>query len=372
MTTIYLIRHAEAEGNVFRRIHGQYDSLVTQNGLRQIAALRDRFRDIPIDAVYASDLFRTRKTAESICVPKNLTLNREPRFREVALGVWEDTPFGYLEKFEREDMWAFNHDSENWHVEGSETYSEYTGRFLNALKEAAEANDGRTIAVFTHGCVLRGVQFILAGQNSVPYCDNTAVSLLRYNGGQFQIDYLNDNSHLDESISTFARQKWWREKSEIVEHNMWFRPVGDDEKTLMQICRSTDKYMGGGQTDPDQLYEDSILNAFWDAKANAFGMLDDRVAGVVQLSPARYMAEKIGYISFLAMEESERGKTLGIQLLGYAVSYYRKKQRDRLRLSVSCENEAALRFFEKYGFSRLSGPAPEEKHIVLERSIAVK
>ena len=372
MTTIYLIRHAEAEGNVFRRIHGQYNSLITQNGLRQIRALQNRFEDVPVDAVYASDLYRTCKTAESVYLPKKLELRRDPRFREVALGVWEDTPFGYLEKFEREDMWAFNHDPLNWHVEGSETYAEYTGRFLEALRQAAEENDGRTIAVFTHGCVLRGVQFILSGQETVPYCDNTAVSLLHYSGGQFEIEYLNDNTHLDESISTFARQKWWREKSDTPDHNMWFRTVGDDEKTFMRLCQSAEKYVGGGETDPNQLYEDSILNAFWDARANAFAMLGDRVAGVVQLSPARYMSENIGYVSFLAMEESERGKTLGIQLLGYAVSYYRKKQRDRLRLSVSCENEAALRFFEKYGFSRLSGPAPEEKHIVLERSIAVK
>lgn len=34
MTTIYLIRHAEAEGNLYRRIHGWYDALVTENGLR--------------------------------------------------------------------------------------------------------------------------------------------------------------------------------------------------------------------------------------------------------------------------------------------------------------------------------------------------
>ena len=47
MTTIYLIRHAEAEGNVFRRIHGQYDSCVTPNGRRQIAALAQRFAGIP-------------------------------------------------------------------------------------------------------------------------------------------------------------------------------------------------------------------------------------------------------------------------------------------------------------------------------------
>lgn len=63
MTTIYLIRHAEAEGNVFRRIHGQYDSCVTPNGRRQIAALAQRFAGIPVDAVYASDLKRTCLTA---------------------------------------------------------------------------------------------------------------------------------------------------------------------------------------------------------------------------------------------------------------------------------------------------------------------
>ena len=36
MTTIYLIRHGEAEGNAFRRTHGQYDSILTPNGFRQL------------------------------------------------------------------------------------------------------------------------------------------------------------------------------------------------------------------------------------------------------------------------------------------------------------------------------------------------
>lgn len=39
MTTIYLVRHGEAEGNAFRRIHGQYDSLLTPTGFRQVEAL---------------------------------------------------------------------------------------------------------------------------------------------------------------------------------------------------------------------------------------------------------------------------------------------------------------------------------------------
>ena len=66
MTTIYLVRHAEAEGNAYRRIHGQYDSLITPNGLRQIEALSKRFAEVPVDACYASDLYRTRKTAEAV------------------------------------------------------------------------------------------------------------------------------------------------------------------------------------------------------------------------------------------------------------------------------------------------------------------
>ena len=32
MTTIYLIRHAEAEGNLYRRAHGWYNSTITDRG----------------------------------------------------------------------------------------------------------------------------------------------------------------------------------------------------------------------------------------------------------------------------------------------------------------------------------------------------
>ncbi len=88
VTKLYLVRHAEAEGNLYRRIHGQYDSLVTDNGYRQIAALAHRFENIPVDAVYSSDLFRTRTTARAIYEPKGLPLTTRKALREVSMGVW--------------------------------------------------------------------------------------------------------------------------------------------------------------------------------------------------------------------------------------------------------------------------------------------
>ena len=60
MTTIYLIRHAEAEGNLYRIAQGQDDSSLTDRGWRQVKALERRFDGVQIDAVYASDLYRTR------------------------------------------------------------------------------------------------------------------------------------------------------------------------------------------------------------------------------------------------------------------------------------------------------------------------
>lgn len=44
MTTIYMIRHAEAEGNLYRIVQGQHNSFITPRGHRQIACLAERFK----------------------------------------------------------------------------------------------------------------------------------------------------------------------------------------------------------------------------------------------------------------------------------------------------------------------------------------
>ena len=118
VTKLYLVRHAEAEGNLYRRIHGQYDSLVTDNGYRQIAALAHRFEDIPVDAVYSSDLFRTRTTARAIYEPKGLPLTTRKALREVSMGVWEDRTWGEVARTDAEQLRLFNATDARWQVEG--------------------------------------------------------------------------------------------------------------------------------------------------------------------------------------------------------------------------------------------------------------
>ena len=70
MTTLYIVRHGEARGNVERNFHGWFDSELTENGRAQISRLPSYFKDIKLDAAYSSDLKRTRETAEIVAKEK--------------------------------------------------------------------------------------------------------------------------------------------------------------------------------------------------------------------------------------------------------------------------------------------------------------
>ena len=109
-----------------------------------------------------------------------------------------------------------------------------------------------------------------------------------------------------------------------------------------------------------------------DPNGMVVGYLDRTPVGMIQLSPERDKRKGVGYIPFLYLREAYRHKGLGIQLVGHAVSFYRKLGRDRLQLSVAPTNEKALGFYHKFGF-RETGKNPGRfgRLIVMEKDIAL-
>ncbi|MDR0890162.1 MAG: GNAT family N-acetyltransferase [Oscillospiraceae bacterium] len=330
MTKIYLIRHAEAEGNVYRRLHGQYDSKITPNGAKQVTALQKRFESVPIDAVYASDLTRTCITAAAIYKPKGLELQRDARFREVNVGIWEDRPFGQLEREEAARMHAFSHEPYAWSVEGCETFPVYTGRFLEALDELAARHKGQTIAIFSHGMVLRGVLMRLfhpdARTAPISHCENTGVTCITWDDGKYTLDFMNDASHLPQEISTLGRQNWWR-GGQKHDFNMWYRPAGADDAALLATL--------------------GAVPAAGDEKLIA--MLGDAPIGMVQL---RELSADTGGIVHLALLPERRGSGFGAQLIGCAVSRLRKCGKQYIELLTLPQDTPAKALFCNYGFEK--------------------
>ena len=230
MTTIYLIRHAEAEGNLYRRIHGWYNSLITENGFAQIAALEERFRDIPVDAVYSSDLYRTKTTARAVYVPKGLELHTHPGLREMNLGDWEDMTFGFVRHNWPEELARFNATDPDWAAPNGEGFYQLGDRMERAVREIALAHPGQTVALFSHGTAIR--QFLArAGRippeewGGQPHSENTAVTCLAFNGEDFSLVYQSDSSHVPEELATLGKQQWWRKSGKAEDVNLWYSPL---------------------------------------------------------------------------------------------------------------------------------------------------
>ena len=139
MTKIYLIRHAEAEGNLYRRIQGHWDGSITPLGLQQIDALAQRFRREHIDALYCSDLSRARATAEAITRYHDIPAVVTPRLTEICMGVWEGRAWGDVEHEFPEQMRWFNTDPDRWSVPGCEPIRDVQKRMKRAIEVSPRA-----------------------------------------------------------------------------------------------------------------------------------------------------------------------------------------------------------------------------------------
>lgn len=324
MTKIYLVRHAEAEGNLYRIAHGHYNGLITDwRGPKQIRALAQRFEGIRVDAVYSSDLYRTQTTAQAVYVPKHLPLHTSPAFREVHMGAWEGHTWQEVSRLWPEEFYHFNHRIDLWQPEGGENARQVLERYLPALEEVARAHDGETIALFSHGAALRIVLGTLQGQTlrevgTSSHGDNTAVSLLEYENGRFRVVFRDDNSHLtgSDELSIFAKQTWWKNE-DAVEQGTEFAPMPDALRAQLGVPRP-------GEATLIRLGSEPV------------GALQSHTEG------------DAGWVDWYWLAPAWRGRRFGIPPMGQLVQRYRELGLPFLRLR--CEDPALRPFFARLGF----------------------
>ena len=360
MTTIYLIRHAEAEGNLYRRIQGHWNGQVTPRGQKQIDALAERFRDVPIDAVFSSDLQRTKDTAGAILKYHDLQLETTPRLREANLGVWEGRPWGDVEYESPEQMYYFNHDPAKWSIPQCEHFPEVQARMRAVLAEIAARYEGQTVAVVSHGVAIRSFLASALGIpsekiDSLPHGDNTAVACLRYDGGALTVEYYNDASHLPEELSTFGRQTWWKNKGADA-GNLRFEPLQFPRDSAFFDSCYADAWAAAHGSTAGYTARPYLRSAKEHARtphAVVKLLSGDKVVGMIDMDPDRGRREGFGWISFFYLLPEYRGKGWAAQLLGHALWFSELHGRRSVRLHVAEDNTHARGFYEHFGFQKI-------------------
>ncbi len=352
MTEIYLIRHVQAEGNRYRMMQGHWDGNVTDLGLQQIDALAKRLRGEKIDAVYASDLYRTRMTASAVTRYHDLPLRTTDQLREIHVGRWETLFFGNVIHDEPELAYAFMHDQDKFSIEGGETYAQVGRRALAALEDIARSHPGQTVAVVSHGvtirCLLSRITGIPLRDPELPIVRNGSITRLRWEDGRFTLESIDDHAHLDalgESV--------WNKHGDLRDEPL---DPGKDRDYYIDCYADAWRSAHGDLTGfaPNSYFEAAKRHLEADSQAVLRLYLGEAPVGLVDLDTLRGGHAGYGWVSLLYLCPEYRYQGYGPQALARAIFHFRRLGRRSLRLHAAEENASALAFYRKEGFRQLS------------------
>jgi probable phosphoglycerate mutase len=154
MTRLTLIRHGETLWNRERRMQGQTDTVLSDIGRAQAAALGERFAGTALTALYSSDLVRAWDTAHAIAQRTGHDIIAEPKLRERRFGIFEGLTYTEMSERHPAEWQRFQSRDADYVIPGGECARGFHVRCLACLTEIAERHEGGEVAVVTHGLVL--------------------------------------------------------------------------------------------------------------------------------------------------------------------------------------------------------------------------
>ena len=204
MRTALLLRHGQTDWNAERRLQGWAPVGLSERGRKQAATLgAEVATSHEIDEVVASDLARTRETAEHVAEATGAPLRFDRGWRERGFGVYQGLPYARVqERHPDYDLGERSIVGLPATPEGGESVADVRGRVLDAWERLHQEADG-TVAVVTHGGPLHILLGDLKGLRAeeslrVGRQGNCAINEVRRNGdGSFAIHRENHCDHLE-------------------------------------------------------------------------------------------------------------------------------------------------------------------------------
>ena len=189
------MRHGSVIGAETRRFIGHLDVPLSPLGEAQLTALAHRLRGFAFDAIYCSDLVRTRRSAEILAAPRGLTAIVEPALREFAMGRWEGLTAEEIRALDAVAFDAWMADVGRFQFPEGESLPDLYARVWPAFEALMARHAGGTVVVVAHGgsnrailCRVLGLppeRLLALGQ------DYGALSVLERSGRSWTLRVLN-------------------------------------------------------------------------------------------------------------------------------------------------------------------------------------
>ena len=202
--TLYLMRHGQTLFNLRRKMQGHCDSPLTPLGVKQAEIAGKYFENINIDHAYSSTLERCCDTLEIVTGGK-IPYERLKGLKEMNFGKYEGCLINELLNdpiYNR--LWNLPDDDVS--TPGGETYHEVQMRLKDFFNDIYKKHHDDTIFITIHGMlfiILHGImlnyktsELTKINKYVVRGC---SLSEVEYDGKEFKIKYIDDDSHLKSS-----------------------------------------------------------------------------------------------------------------------------------------------------------------------------
>jgi len=192
MVNIYLVRHGLTEWNRQKRMQGQKNIPLAEEGKKQAEKAALFWKEKELESIYTSDLERAQETAKIIAEKKSLGVKTCPGLREINMGHWQGYTWDEVGVYFPEEKKAWLENPLKNAPKGGENLTEASNRFYNTLLDIAEKKpQGTSILVVAHGLVI-GTAVCRAKGESPEFWkkyspENTSVKALVYQKGTLKM-----------------------------------------------------------------------------------------------------------------------------------------------------------------------------------------
>lgn len=152
---IYFIRHGQTPWNLERKLCGNTDVELNDEGISQAMDCKEKIRNLDIDLIVCSPLKRTVKTAEIINQEKKIPVFYESGFVERCYG---DLKGLHPDQYNFEEIWDYD---KNVNYQNFEPVKDFCDRCIKTVNEIISKYNDKNILIVAHGGVFIALDLYL-------------------------------------------------------------------------------------------------------------------------------------------------------------------------------------------------------------------
>lgn len=205
---VYFVRHGQSQGNL-ESVHQNGEVPLSINGRAQAKEVAQRFSNIKIDAIIASDYKRAHDTASEIAKITGHQVETNKLLREIKIPTeLEGLKYTNQLSVEVRKQILEHLDSPGWKYSDEERFEEIVGRAEKFIKELEHRSE-ETILCVAHGEIIRNIIMLMIlgdeynskiyiTNKKHMYLENTSITICEFDGDEeeWKLITWGDSTHL--------------------------------------------------------------------------------------------------------------------------------------------------------------------------------